>query len=375
MRAYYEVWKRSFLVPAGVTHGYSLYRVTAGHDTPSRTVSEGQGYGMMIVAFLAGHDPDAQALFDGLWRFVRKNPSGIDSRLMSFEVPPMPPPGAVDSAFDGDCDIAHALLLADAQWGSDGSIDYRGEAEILIAAILESTIGPQSRLPMLGDWTQPDGEKFNQYTPRSSDFIPDHFRAFELATGNPAWSQVVAETQSVITSLQETHSPSTGLLPDFIVPVSHVDHTPKPAPPDFLEAPEDGNYFFNAGRVPWRLGIDALLHGDPISMKQARRITRWACASAEGDPYQIHAGYQLDGTPLDDLDFTTFFAAPLGVAAMTDPAQQDWLNRIYEAVYSRHEDYYEDTVTLLCLLAMSENVWAPGSRELAAKSSQQRAKS
>ena len=41
---------------------------------------------------------------------------------MGWEVPP-DEPGGTDSAFDGDCDIAYALLLADAQWGSAGAID------------------------------------------------------------------------------------------------------------------------------------------------------------------------------------------------------------------------------------------------------------
>src|SRR5512141_506549 len=88
VRAYYDAWKRDFLVPAGnAADGSPLYRVTVGFLNPSRTVSGGQGYGMMIVALMAGHDPDAQTLLDGLWRFARKFPSDIDSRLMSFEVP------------------------------------------------------------------------------------------------------------------------------------------------------------------------------------------------------------------------------------------------------------------------------------------------
>lgn len=72
------------------------------------------------------------------------------------------------------------------------------------------------------------------------------------------------------------------------------------------------------------------------------------------------AGYDLDGSPVPDSGyFTTFFAAPLGVAAMSDPGQQEWLNVIYDSVYTTHEDYYEDSVTLFCLIAMSGNAWTP----------------
>ncbi|MDQ6800056.1 MAG: glycosyl hydrolase family 8 [Acidobacteriota bacterium] len=357
-RVYYDAWKSSFLVQAGnASDGSPLYRITVGSGNPSRTVSEGQGYGMMIVAFMAGYDRDAQTVFDGLWRFARKYPSSIDSRLMSFEVPF--DPLNFNSAFDGDCDIAYALLLADAQWGSTQAINYRAEAQKVIAGILASTIGPDSRLPMLGDWVDAKGETYNQYTPRSSDFMLDNFRAFERANGDPVWARVVAEVQAVITSLQTNYSPNTGLIPDFIVPTSKGDHTAKPAPPNFLEAATDGAYAYNAGRVPWRLGADALLNNDPVSLAQTRKITQWALATTGGNPYQIRAGYALDGTPINANAFTIFFAAPLGVAAMTDPAQQEWFNQIYDSVYARHEDYYEDSVTLLCLLVMTHNTWSP----------------
>jgi endoglucanase len=360
VRAFYDYWKGQYLKTAGTTPGGDpLYRVSFGSTDPTVTVSEGQGYGMVIVAVMAGYDPQAQLYFDGLWRFARANPSGIDPRLMTWHVPI--DNFGNDTAFDGDADIAYALLLADKQWGSDGPINYKAEAEQVIAGILEATIGPASRLPMLGDWVDPNGATFNQYTPRSSDFMPAHFRAYGRATGNPVWTEVISQSQAVITSLQANHSPATGLLPDFIVPISGADHTPQPAPPNFHENPTDGQYNYNAGRVPWRLGTDALLNNDPVSLAQTRRIATWIFSAAGGDPQNIKAGYDLDGTPLADY-FTTFFVAPMGVAAMTAPDQQTWLNDLYDAVKDTHEDYYEDSVTLLCLLVMTGNYWDPSQR-------------
>jgi hypothetical protein len=265
-----------------------------------------------------------------------------------------------DSAFDGDADIAYALLLADKQWGSNGRINYQSAAETTITAILESTIGPTSRLPLFGDWVDPNDGTYNQYTPRASDFMPAHFRAYGRATNNPVWSDVIASTQTVITSLQTNHSPITGLLPDFIVPISPTDHTPQPAPPDFLEGPDDGHYAYNAGRDPWRIATDALLNNDPVSRAQANKITGWVANATGGNPDNIKAGYQLDGTPTAGSNyFTIFFAAPFGVAAMTAPSQQTWLNAVYDAVYDTHEGDYEDSVTLLCLLIMTGNYWDP----------------
>jgi hypothetical protein len=44
---------------------------------------------------------------------------------------------------------------------------------------------------------------------------------------------------------------------------------------------------------------------------------------------------------------------------MTVPGQQQWLNALYDAVSNVSEDYFEDSVTLLCLLVLTRNFWDP----------------
>ena len=56
---------------------------------------------------------------------------------------------------------------------------------------------------------------------------------------------------------------------------------------------------------------------------------------------------------------TSFFIAPFGVAAMTDPGGQTFLNSAYTFCRTAEEDYFEDCVNLLCLLTMSGNYWDP----------------
>jgi endo-1,4-beta-D-glucanase Y len=360
VRAFYDQWKAEFVLDAGTSpDGNPMVRIAFGKGKPGidTTVSEGQGYGMFIIPLMAGYDPEAQAIFDGLWRFVRAHPSVVDTRLMDWNIPDTE--NGNESAFDGDADIAYGLLLADAQWGSSGRINYIAEAQNMIRGIRESTIGPDSHLPMLGDWSDFNGEVYNQYTPRSSDFMPVNFRSYANATGDPIWLDVIARSQSVMTAIQTNYSPISGLLPDFIV-LKGDAHVPEPAPPDFLEGPEDGHFNYNAGRDPWRVGSDALLNDDPASRAIAQKISHWIESSTNGDPANIRAGYDLDGNPLPDSEyFTTFFIAPMGVAAMTDPSQQEWLNSVYDSVYDQHIDYYEDSVNLLCLLVMSGNAWTP----------------
>lgn len=355
--AAYQSWKSRYLAQAGTEpDGHPRYRVKLGTAASSRTVSEGQGYGMLIAAHLAGADPDAQMIFDGLWEFCLDHPSSIDPRLMDWNIPAdeQPDPSGNDSAFDGDADIALALLLAERQWGNGDRFHYRNEALRVLAGIAESTLGPTSHYPLLGDWVDPGGSPHGEWTPRSSDFLPGHFRAFGAATGEATWTAALTAVQGAVTTLQTEVSPTTGLLPDFSVPVSAVDHRPRAAPPGFLEGPHDGHYYYNAGRDPWRLGTDALLSGDATSTAQARKMAQWIRAATAGDPMAIAGGYELDGTPIGAF-FTSFFAAPFGVAAMVDPGGQAFLDAVYEAVRARVESYYEDSVTLLCLLVMSGN--------------------
>jgi hypothetical protein len=363
VRAAYARWKANHLLAAGTeADGQPRYRVRHSAGAQPDTVSEGQGYGMVVVAILAGHDPAARTIFDGLWHFFDDHRSSIDDRLMDWNVPAdeSDNPPEEDSAFDGDADIAFALLLADRQWGSDLRIDYKRQALDVLAGLESSALGPQSRLPMLGDWVDPNGSSYNQRTVRTSDFMPGHFRAFAAETGHAAWSQAVVAVLASASSLQTNWSPVTGLLPDFTVPTSAVDTTPRPAPPGFLEGAHDGAYFYNAGRDPWRFATDALLSGDATSKAIAATITNWARSEAGGDPQELDAGFTLAGAPLPgSAYFSTFFVAPMGVAAMLVPARQAWLDAIWEAVRVEEQGYYEDSVTLLSMLVMSRNFWRP----------------
>ncbi len=64
-------------------------------------------------AFMAGHDPQAQASFNALLAWFHAHPSGLTRGLMSWQQVEgcLDVPGENDSASDGDLDIAYALLL------------------------------------------------------------------------------------------------------------------------------------------------------------------------------------------------------------------------------------------------------------------------
>lgn len=336
---YFQVYKKRYII----SEQRNQYRVATDKTDTRRTVSEGQGYGMLIVALMADRDRDAQRIFDGLWRFSRAHISPLSNHLMSWEVPEKSKGN--DSAFDGDADIAYALIVADHVWGSSGAINYKKEALNVIEAIWKYTIGPQSHLPLLGDWVAHSGKKYNQYTVRTSDFMPGHFRAFYRFTGDAKWLRVVKATQDAILDVQH---PKTGLVPDFIGYDQKKKHYVA-VKEGFLEH-HDGAYYYNACRVPFRIGIDALLNNDLRSKEIVQRISNWVERTSQSDPLKIKSGFKLDGTVIGDY-FSIVFTAPFGVAAMS--ADKVWASKIYDEVKKRHENYYEDSVALLSMMAMS----------------------
>jgi hypothetical protein len=83
IRDFYAYWKAKYLVPSVRVPGD--YKVK--YDRNGRTVSEAMGYGMMLAAYMAGSDPEAKRLFDGLDGFRKRFPSKID--LLADDVVPL----------------------------------------------------------------------------------------------------------------------------------------------------------------------------------------------------------------------------------------------------------------------------------------------
>lgn len=355
VRSFYNQWKETYLSDECETEELFIrYRVDAN------TVSEAHGYGMMVFAYMAGHDEHAQEIFDGMYRYYRSHPSRVNQYLMDWQqVTCMDPISSADgSATDGDIDIAFSLLIAHAQWGSAGDINYLEAAENIIEAIMRYEINQETWTVKLGDWST-STNPFYYYSTRTSDFITSHFKAFACAFGDNRWRKVSNKCYELITHIQSNYSENTGLLPDFIV---DVNGTAKPAEEGFLEGEFDGSYYYNACRDPWRLGTDYLINGNQRAKTALNKINEWIRSATGGQPNQISNGYKLDGTKIYSWNDATY-VAPLAVSAMIDPGNQQWLNVLYQSILDNDHidrgDYYSHTIKMLCLLVISGNYWTP----------------
>lgn len=346
VRTKWDSWKSSFLIPAG------LGKYVVKYNSAGETVSEAHGYGMLFTVLMAGYDSDAQTYFDGLYEYYKAHPSDHNPYLMAWKQnSSFQNIGGANSATDGDMDIAYALLLADKQWGSSGTIDYLGAAQNIINAIMTHDVNATEWTLRLGDWATSGA--YDTAT-RPSDFMLHHLKGFQKATGDTRWTNVLDKTYMIINSVHTSYSPNTGLLPDFVVK-SGSDY--QPASSGFLEGDKDGKYYYNSSRTPWRITTDYLMTGEKRAKEQLNKMNGFIKSAANSDPANVRAGYDLNGASIVTYNSGAFYA-PFGVSAMISSANQSWLNSVWNyTVNASAEGYYEESIKLFSMIVMSGNWW------------------
>jgi hypothetical protein len=195
---------------------------------------------------------------------------------------------------------------------------------------------------------------------RSSDFMPDHFKAFSKASNDKAWNKVVDKNYMLFNFMQNKFSEDAGLLPDFM---EHINTRPVPAGPHYLESKYDGKYNYNACRVPWRIATDFIINGDSRSKKFVEKINKWIRETTKENPDNISAGYTLEGDDISTRYFEAMsFIAPFAVSAMVDATNQKWLNKLWDYILSfdiDQYDYYDNTIKMISMIILSGNYWSP----------------
>jgi endo-1,4-beta-D-glucanase Y len=364
VRAQYAMWKMKYL--KADCGGYYV-ETNGGAGAGAEmfvTVSEGHGYGMVIAALMAGTEPKAQEIFDGMFALTRKFPSVENKDLMAWGINKgCMPVMSGDSATDGDVDMAFALLLADKQWGSGGKVNYLTEAKRIIAAIGMSEINPTTKLPLLGDWSKADDLVFWWIT-RPSDWMTDHFRAFGKATGTPLWNETVTNIYKLVDYTQTNLSPMTGLIPDFIKDTN--TDMPKVVPTSFTNNPMylgeelKTDYDYNSCRVPWHLGTDYVASGDAAVKARLAKINTFIRMKTGDDASKIVDGYSLAGVIPAMAGPHSCFTSGFAVSAIVDAANQKWVDSTWQQLAdSEFEDYYGDTIRLISMIVISGNWWTP----------------
>ncbi len=381
-------------------------------------VSESQGYGMLIMAYMAGSETQLNLTadewifgsaglkdyYDAMLRTVQTYPSAIGNRLFCWELNGyMDDPGTPfgysvesgvkkapftqsangDSATDGDMDIIFSLLLADKQWGSDGKYNYQQIALDMLDDLWTYCVHDTYHTLLLGDWAKTSDDPALQGATRPSDFILGHLKAYQKADPNHDWQAVIDATYDVISDIiasETTAGHTHGLLPDFAV--RNADGQWEAAPADLLEG-SDNTFAYNACRVPWRLGTDYLLFGDfsndGFSLYSDVIAPLSGFAGSKG--IENLGPVELDGTGGGESDLFNWtepdlFAAPFLVAAagaqnqpLVDGFYTGWTTwkdigddnwQPFEVGIATYDgDTYGDYIQFLVMLTASGNWWQP----------------
>lgn len=354
---FYEKWKDKYLLKNPYVTDEVQYYVWYSEETYAQnnsetavTVSEAHGYGMLIAASMAEYDSNAKEIFDGLYRYYRAHLSEIGPNLMAWQQSDngtaIVNTSGADSAADGDMDIAFSLLMADSIWGSNGDINYRQSAVDIINDIMIYEVNQTDWIIQLGDWVYSEQDSPYYSATRASDFIVQYMPVFAKVTNDQRWINVYDSTYEIINSFTAEYK--TGILPDFIVKDENGKFVP--APQDFMESEYDGCYYYNSCRTPWRISMDYLINGNQNALAFASAINTFIIDSTNGDPWEIKACYEPDGTPVEDYN-DLCFTAPFMISALCGDNTQ-WHDAVRDTVVNYGDDiYYGDTIKMLCLIA------------------------
>jgi len=364
------------------------------------TVSESHGYGMMMLAYMAGCEEKLEFTakqwiygcdclkdyFDAMLRTSLAFPSVIgdeNNKLIAWELignprdgdnqtgyiqedgyksAPFIRPDTSSCATDGDMDTIYALLLADQQWGSDGKYNYKQIALEMLKWFWKYCVHKEFHSLLVGDWASFHEGVIKDAT-RPSDFIISHLKAYAKADPSHDWQLVVDATYNVIRDIREAENKlghSNGLLPDFVVRGGDRWEVPDGF---VLEDDADKCYAYNSCRTPWRLATDYLLCGN--TEFGDKKLLDDIIIPLDNHAKQIgdldnFGPFKLDGCQMDFTD-PELFAPPFLLTAAARGDDQEWVNKFWDwdKLDNYNEDCYADYIKVLVMLTASGNYWMP----------------
>ncbi len=327
-------WKQNYITKSGAPKG--TYRIQRGSANSYDTVSEGIGYGMLILVLTDNATNNNRQYFDGLYRYYQ---CYLDSYgLMNWQIDKEGNIIGYNAATDADEDVALALIFAHYQWGSqNSSINYLEEAKKVIQRIMEYQVEKPGYILKPGDGFGGSDLVNPSY------FAIGWYRIFKKISQDTNWDKVIDSCYSILKIFENTE---TGLVPDWC---------------DALGREVSGqsyNYSYDACRVPWRVGMDYLWYGEQKAYQINYKILSWLINSTGNNVDNIVSGYSLDGTKLVNYS-NAAFVGPFGVGSMIDDDFQNWCNALYNKLKNYTNGgawgYYQDCLKMLTMLTMTGN--------------------
>jgi endo-1,4-beta-D-glucanase Y len=323
----YNTWKTNYLEACN----NGRYRVK--FDDRSQTVSEGIGYGMLLSAY-AGD----RTIFDGLWNYYKDNRNG--NGVMNWKISGCGGTVGANGATDADEDAAMALIVADYQWGTSGTINYKNDAKALITAIKNTEVES-------GSFVLKPGDQFGgSSNTNPSYFAPGYYRTFATYMNDASWNNVADKCYVVINNNLSVNNAVGGLVSDWCTASGGYS--------------QGRNYSYDAARTPWRIAVDYAWYGNASAKAYSKKSSDFVRVNLGGSQ-NVKDGYSQNGSVTGSFHNSTFVGA-FAAAAMGGDVQAH-LDNSYNDLKGINDagSYFNQSLKTLYLFLLSGNFYLPGS--------------
>lgn len=319
------------------------------YQTPSATVSEGIGYGMLISFF-----QNDMETFRALWAYHKAfRESGTN--LMAWQASGFSSVGLKSgSATDADLDVATALLLA---YRRDGGVDYLTDALAIASSIWDTEIATADGSYLIYSGNK-DFWKTN-FVINPSYFSPVAFRLFATYDTNPAhaWGAVLDKNYEFMVNINANGS---GLFPDW------VNSAGTPTNPG---QSDNGVYYdqysLESIRIPWRLAWDYMWYGEQRAGTILNRMASFITTATAGNFEQVNSRYAYVGGAPSGTMANQGTRSSLCAVGLVSNGYQTWLDACTQSVtnfavmVNMDDSYFDDIVTMLYLQLLHGMVVRP----------------
>ncbi len=266
LKSRFEAFYASFYEESG-----NLARIK--FDDNAYTVSEGIGYGMIMMVYFSDNKTSYQSQFDKLWAYYNNftNSNG----LMNWQINGFSNAIESNAATDADFDVAFALAMAYYQFGDE---KYKTAAKSLIAKIRQHE--------METNGLHKPGDAWNTY--RNPSYVsPAAFEIFKLFDSNESefWSRALTVNYTLLKNNQNSQ---TGLPSGWS---------------DDNGSPINGNnditaYDYDAPRAPWRWAWSYLWYGHADAATLLSKLSAWVNTKSANElkvPMNLSTGAPING--------------------------------------------------------------------------------
>ncbi len=339
-------WQDTFYVE-GLCGTDSCARIR--FDDRSYTVSEGIGYGMLIMVLMDNDANDTRAKFDRLWTYYK---AFADAQgLMNWKIQGFSQVNGSGAATDAELDVALALMLAYRQWGDTS---YLADARSMVDKIYQYEVDANGYL-MPGDgWNSAKNPSYQSTMA---------MRLFDSLPGQDGrWAKVVEKSYALLLRNTSTVNSGTGLPSDWC-------DTSGAAVAGTAET--TGVFGYESVRTPWRMSMAYAWFGDTAARNVAGKIaafandSRYSIAGKVGnllDGYHVKDGTVFHSTNYEP-SYTAVFTGAFGVAGLVDTTYSAWVDSCYDTLSTSTTGgwYYDKTLQVLYGIVLSgnfSNLWA-----------------